>query len=302
MPSFKVKPRIPTNDCYVEVWQVVDEKKYFARYVCGQPVWYFVCDPFGYCELDHPCPDDYIFEVCDQDGNVLFKDGNGEENRHPFVDLETKAKQVWLSIQNKHKTEDGLNDWLLSYITPENLAKDPATTQFCPADNWTTCWYDRIGHESVFDYEYLGEKYCIYAITCKHRYCDCVWIEYMAGAKDMDWEYPYFIKYFGSWFNPIYGPMYSERKAVEYVEEALKLIYGDVSSLSIIRTGWCGPYESKVRLWDAAKHLIGKDLSCEHVWAVVRAEREKPTLYTKAEDMERDYPGYKPDHSWKWWW
>lgn len=301
MPNFKVKLRLPTNDCYVEVWQVVGEKKYFARYVYGQPVWYFVCDPFGYCELDHPCPDDYVFEVCDQSGNVLFKDSNGAENRHSFVDLETKTKQVWLSIKDKHKTCDGLNDWLLSYMTKKNLDKDPDTTQFCPADNWTACWYDRIGHESVFDYEYLGEKYSVWAITCKHRYCDCVWIEYMAGAKKMDWEYPHFIKYFGSWFNPVYGPMYSKRCAIEYVTAALNEIYDNPSHLSIIEESWCGSYERRMSVRGAAEKLIGNDLTAERVQALVKAERELPSMFRDKKAMEAEYPGYKPDLSFNWW-
>lgn len=303
MPSFKVAIRSQANDCFVEVWKVIGEKKYFARYVCGLPVWYFVCDPMGYCELDHACPDDYVFEVCDQDGNVLFKDSNGVENRAPFVTLEGKTRQVWASIQDEYETRDGLNDWLLSYMTPENLAKDPSRTQFCPEDNWVAFWYDRVGHEIVHEYDHLGTKYCIYAITCKHLFCDCTWVEYMAGEANMDWEYPFFIKYFGSQFDDTHGPMYSKRKACEYVMDALKQMHGEVVGMSYVSRDLGGNYhERRLCLYDAAAYLIGKDLSRDHVHAVVEAERKHNTLYANFDAILADYPDCKRDFSMNWWW
>lgn len=296
MTNFKVRIHIRENDCYNEVWKVVGEKKYFARHVFGQPVWYFVADPLGYCELDRPCPDDYIFEICDPDGNVLFEDSNGDKNSHPFLTLEEKSKLAWLSIKNEYKVIDGLNDWLLSYMTQDNLAKDPTETQFCPDTNWIYCWYDRTDHSIIHEYEHLGTKYCIYAVTCKHRYCDCTWIDYLAAEKEMDWKRPYFIEHFGSCFNPVCGPMYSQRMACEYVMDALRQIYGDIKSLSYVsRSCWGDYYEHCLRLYDAAAYLIGKNLSREHVHAVAKAERERNTLYTSYAAITADYPECRRD-------
>lgn len=305
MKEIKVKLYRTMDDCYVELWKVVGERsKFYARYVYGRPMWYFVSDPLGYCELESPCPDDYVFAVCDPNGDRLFTDSNGTENSHPFLTLEEKTRQVWRS-KNRPIAEESLNDWLLSYMTPENLAKDPDRTQFCPDLNWTACWHEIIGHEPLEEYQYLGETYCIWAVTHKHLYCDCVWLEYVAGRKDMDWEYPHFIECFGSWFNPINGPMYSMRKAADYAVEVLKEIYGEQTCLSRIIEGWHGFYERKMRLRDAAEFLVGKDLKVESVLAAVKKERENPSFFTDDAEgraaMEAKYPGYQPDRSFKWW-
>lgn len=300
MTEFKVRLRLTENDCYTEVWQVVGEKKYFARHTYGVPVWYFVCDPFGYCELDRPCPDSYIFVVCDQGGNPLFRDGNGDEFRNSFLSLEQETNKVWQSVKEQFPTRDGLNDWLLSYMTPENLAKDPVETQFCPADNWTTFWHKRTEHKAVYEYIYLGTHYAIWAVTCKHRYCDCIWTEYMAGEKEMDWEYPYFVKYFGASFDPVYGPMYSKRQAIQLVKDALNDIYRNPAHLSLVTEYSHGAYERRMSLREAAERLLGGNLRREAVDEVILREYQKPSMYKDSKSIKADYPDYKPDYSLDW--
>lgn len=203
MTEFKVHIIRQENDCYVELWKVFNKKKYFARFTYGLPQWYFVCDPFGYCELDHPCPNDYVFIICDKNGNEISRESNGDPDDCPrALTLMQKTQEIWDSIEPKPEIKDGLNEWLLSYMTPENLAKDPFRTQFCPKENWTWAW-KAMDHVSVLArYNHLGDEYCIYEITYKHLFCDCMWIEYMAGDAEMDWEYPSFIKWFGSFYLP----------------------------------------------------------------------------------------------------
>lgn len=298
MEPIKIRLYANEDDCYNELWKEVGGTRYFARHTYHGSIWYHVCDPLGYCELDHPCDPEQIFIVCDQAGNRLFEDSNA--STFVFPTLEGAAKQKWAEVKGKYPVADGLGDWLLSHMTPENLAKDPVNTQFCPEDNWKWCWHDRVNHVVAEEFTHLGEKYCIWAITYQHRYCDCRWVEYLAGPKDMDWEYPWFIHHFGDSFTPDYGPMYSRREAIAKVREVLEDVY-EGKSLSEISVQPWGAYEHKLGYSDAAQRLIGKDLSRKHVDAVVAAEMETKHFYTSRIDMERDHPGYHPDYSVKLW-
>lgn len=293
------------NDCYVEVWKVVGERKYFARYVYGRPIWYFVCDPHGYCELDHACPDSYVFIVCDQRGKELFRSSNGDPNSS-FPTLSACIKEEWQKIHGDlGACRDGFRDWLLSYMTPENLAKDPETTQFCPEDNWVWCWHDRVEAKSVCDFEYLGEPYCIWAVTYKHRYCDCVWVEYLSGNKHMDWEYPWFMEHHGYCFpQHTHGPMYSRSQAIEIVSAALKEIYETDYSLSYVNEqSWDGlPHEQKMTVRAAAEKLIGNDLSRKNVDTLTTAEWDCRHFYAKTSLAKAVYPDLVVDYHSRLWW
>lgn len=294
MEKIKVRLHVHENDDYNELWKEVGGKRYFARHTHMGSVWYYVCDPLGYCELDYPCEPELTFIVCDQEGNGLFEDSNATS--FVFPTLEGAAKQKWEEVKDKYPTTPHLRDWLLSYMTPENLAKDPVNTQFCPEENWMWCWYDRVGHVAVETFIHLGEEYCVWRVLYQHRYCDCHWSAYLAGPKQMDWEYPWFIRHFGDSFMPDYGPMYSRREAIQMIRDALKEIYEGKNLSEIQSTGW-GVYERKLGYGQAAERLINGDLSREHVDKVIVAERETKHFYTSRADMERDFPGYKPDLS-----
>lgn len=297
MEKIKVRLFLPENDSYNEVWSEVGGKRYFARHTYCGSVWYYVCDPLGYCELDHACGDDLTFVVCDQQGNPLFESSNAWGASFPT--LEGAAKIEWQKICNRYPTRKGLNDWLLSYMTPANLAKDPGRTQFCPLDNWTAFWFDYVEHKAIHEYEYLGEKYCIWALTYQHLFCECRWVTYYAGVKDMDWDYPSFIRWFGDWFEPVYGPMYSKSEAIKLLAQKVQDVYGR-SHVSEIYIGYGDQaFERKLGCRDTAERLINGDLTrvhiddmLEHGWDV--------HFYTSAAEMERDYPGYVPDYGRVW--
>jgi hypothetical protein len=224
MKEIKLRLYSHMNDSYNELYKVLNgdtKVKYFARHCWNDSgTWYFVADPHGYCELDHSCPEDYIFIVCGHNGKTLFKDSNGEIS-NPFPTLERKAKIVWNSIKDRFSTIDGLNDWLLSYLTRE-VIETTLKGQYCPYENWVAFWYDETGREVIEQFEHLGEKYCIYKINRKHRYCDCEWIEYFAGPETMD-EYTNWIAYYGAYFdeNKV-GTCYSPNEARRVVMSALE--------------------------------------------------------------------------------
>jgi len=203
MKEIKVRLYAHENDSYNELYKVIagnTKEKYFARHTYNSGVWYFVSDPLGYCELSHVCPGDYIFVVCDKNGAELFKDSNGEIS-NPFPTLERQAVAAWDGIKAKYPTTDGLNDWLQSFLTAEikeQLKKEP-----CIETNWVWSWFTVVNKEVIAEFGHLGEQYCIYKVTNKHKYCGCEWIEYFAGAKKMN-EYGSYIKHFGNFYNAGY--------------------------------------------------------------------------------------------------
>lgn len=293
MKTVKVRLYQTENDAYVELWKVVGTKgKFYARYVCGKPVWYHVCDPLGYCELDYPCSDEMVFIICDQTGKPLFKDSNKKELSNPFRTLAEEAKLAWRDYG--FAIRRGLNNWLLSYMTQENLAKDPTNTQFCPKENWVYCWSDILERVRVGEFQYLGSQYYIWKITRKHRYCDCEWYEYVAAEKDMDWEWPYYIEHYGEYFEPVMGPMYSEYEALQLVGAALAEYYG-CKSLSIVKEDpWNQtPYERKMNTKEAAEYLISQNLSREYVDGIIKDITQAGgdvKFYTSSQDILKDYP------------
>ncbi len=293
MKEIKVRLCQHMDDNYNELYQVLkgDTKiKYFARHCYHDDgIWYYVSDPFGYCELDHSCPEDYIFVVCDSEGKELFKDSNGQAVKNPFPSLVRKAKLVWDSVRNKYPLVEGLNDWLLSFLTQEVLSTKLKSAN-CPFENWSYSWSVEVGKEIIERFEHLGERYCIYKITRNHKYCECEWVEYYAGPEEME-EYTGYIKYYGAWYDESkVGGAYSKRVACELVESALKEIYPGRNSLSRIKwTYWGDMKESKYSLRGAADLLIGGNRDRDYVEAVIKNEKNNPSFYTGRESIIRDF-------------
>lgn len=298
MEKIKVRLYRTEDDNYNELWKEVGGKRFFARHVFGPPVWYYVCDPLGYCELDYPCKENKVFVICDQYGNELFESSNAPDSE-PFLTLEQTAKEVWKSCGIEAK-KNGLNNWLLSYLTKENLAKDPERTQFCPEDNWVYCWHETVERIPVKKFEYLGSRYCIWKLVQKHLYCDCTWDAYAAASANVDWEYPMYDCWFGEVFEPVYGPMYGKYEAIQMLKKVFSECYG-TKNLSIVRDTFAGPHERKLTHAEAAEYLIDKDLSRKHVDELVRREYEKPSFYTNSRAIQKDYPDCKLDYSFRYW-
>jgi len=254
MKEIKVKIYAHENDDYNELWKVISgdtKQKYFARHTFGKAEWYFVADPLGYCELDHACPDDYIFIVCDDNGKELLRDSNGGIS-NTFPTLEQKTKNVWNSIKEKYATIDGLNDWLLTFLT-KNIIETKLSDVFCHYENWTWGWQDTVNKEVIERFNHLGVDYCVYKLTKKHRYCDCEWVDYYAGHAKMDEEYPSYVEYFGSWYDGnIMGDCYSPNDATKTVKGALEQIYKSDRGLSTVSTTPYGVSREKLLSFNGA--------------------------------------------------
>ena len=97
METIKVKLVYTEDDSYNELWREVGGKRrYFARHVYGKPIWYHVCDPLGYRELDYPCKN-IVFAVCNAYGRALFQDSNLPEYSNPFPTLHQAARYLNMS-------------------------------------------------------------------------------------------------------------------------------------------------------------------------------------------------------------
>lgn len=304
------------DDNYNELWKVVGEKKYFCRHVYGLPVWYFVCDPFGYCELDYSCNNNYIFIVCDSKGNEMFATSNIDAS---FPTIENVCRMEWNRIKADYPyiSEDAdkdfyaqafglgttmnVNNWLLTFKDPElygNEAKDYD-------ENWIYCRSDEVARERISSFEYLGEKYAIYKITYKHRICGVEYIQYFAGSYHMG-EYENWIDYYASYFDASnIGTMYSEREAKRIVREFLEEKYPKRNKfnepLCTIINSCVGPYERIVGYVEMAEILLNRNFSRKHVAEVIEKEKNKSTFYYHGDpQIEIDYPGYMKANDYSW--
>ena len=194
--TFRVKFHSEEDDSYVELWQVVDRKKYIARHTCGPKRWYYVSDPLGYRELDHPIGDDVTVIVCGRDGRELFRTSNADGSAD-FNTPKQEAYARWAEYAKAHAPDvavddhsaqffvhwatgapvGGFNQWLLSFQNPELY---PEAEDY--AENWLWCHNKRLGgFETLAEYVYLGEQRKIERSRFRHKICGAEWDEYYAG-------------------------------------------------------------------------------------------------------------------------
>jgi hypothetical protein len=297
MRKIKVKLYAYENDHYVELYKVISgntKNDYFARYTYGSGndgVWYFVADPLCYCELDHACSGDYIFTVCDKNGKELFEDSNGEV-KNPFPTLERKADLIWNEIKERYPCKkDGLTDWLLSYLTKE-VAESKLKDLPCHASNWPR-WYNEVSKEVIQRFDYLGDDFCIYKVTNKHKYCECEWINYYFGYETTE-KYTGYCVWYGAWFDESHrGPNYSENEATKLVREMIESVYVERHNwkpLSYLKRTKHADYEQKVNYRQAAEVLLNGNYNRQFVHELIRKEKEQKTFYDNFEALRVDYP------------
>lgn len=301
MKEIKVKLYSHENDKYVELYEVIEgdtKAEFIARNTYGRGddgEWYFVSDPHGYCELDHGYPADYVFIVCDARGNELLQDGNGK-TRNPFPTLKRKAELTWYEIKAEYPCKkEGLTDWLLSFLTKE-ISETVLQSKPCHEANWPF-WCDDIRKDVVQKFTHLGENYCIYKVTTKHRYCDCEWIEYYSGKEIMD-RYTGYVDYYGACFDESRsGPNFSRKVATKKVSDALKIIYHNKYRVSYVRQTEHGDYEHRMDLYQAAELLLKGNFNREFVLQVINTEVMRRTFYGNYHSACKDFPNLVMDYS-----
>jgi len=302
--EYKVKLRYQEDDSYNELWQIVGTKKYVARHTHGGGIWYHVCDPLGYRELDYPFRDDDIFIVCDQKGKELFRTSNGDGTSR-FNTIEQEGREQWSKYfsnlphsfkpSNPHAEfmahwatgvpQGKLNKWLLSFKDPDIYpeAKDYD-------DNWVYFMIEKDDKpETLYEFQWLGETWKIEKVHCKHKICGVEWDEYYSAD--------YFM---GSDFDETnIGTMYSETEARKILSEAIKANWPDtgiVSYVNEVRNGKeCYYREHRVRVEYAWDVLNGGDIHRKVVDQAAAAEREKTRFYHSLREIREQYPDCVPD-------
>lgn len=166
------------NDDYNELWKVVGTKhKFYARHVFGvYKIWYYVCDPLGYCELNYPA-DDIDFVVCDQNGKKLFT-SNNQMGQFPTLKETINKKYSQLTEESLHVDaayDDALSEWrhwLLSFKDPNRYAKELEGYNNYDT-NWVYCRSSYIKTEPIENgsFDYLGHKYQIAREIYEHDIC-----------------------------------------------------------------------------------------------------------------------------------
>lgn len=308
----RVRLKYTENDCYIELWQVIDSSnkhdRYVGRYTAGGGEWVKISDPLGYCEMDYSFSPDVVFILCDKNGKELFRSRNGdgsanfntyEKEAHKQFNkyaeeagLNTKVEDVHAMFLAHFFSGDpvgGLNEWLMSYQDPDLYpeAKDYH-------ENWTQFDIDTVREPEILKtYTYLGEEFKIKRVHYKHRYCGVEWSTLYSG------EY-----YIGDEFDSTtHGTMYSRREAARLLTDAIELNHPNRYSVSVVKNmqpwGVDEPYYKEIRynIGRAWEYLADDDLHRAHIDKMVQTEKEKSHFYGSYSEIQKDYPDCDRDWS-----
>lgn len=279
----KVSLCIPENSHYVEVWEVLSRNqgiiRYYGRYTYQDDgTWYYISDPFGFCELSHPVPENVMFICCGKDGSEYCRYSNADPN--PLPKFETAVKEAWEKAKRKLEvmagpdrqqefwlslvglTGDRFKRWLLSFKDPEKYAKE-IDAMYGYDENWLHARNEECSCEPIpgTSFTYMGARYCFSRIAMRHKICGVTWTEYRCTKEQPEWSdiYRRTANYglFGYNFNPeAEGPMYDKHTAVSLIMKALKLGMPSDSGYYVVTEK--GDYQTLERYggWDLAEHML----------------------------------------------
>lgn len=310
--EIKVYKYYDENDCYVELWKVVGEEKYFGRYDSNnEGTWYYVADPLGYCELDGKVSRDIVFILCDEKGNEYYRYSNGQSN--PLPTFNAYIKQMWKKVKDTipHNTENDeanfwsmcwngettrkLNQWLVSFMDKDLYPKEIAD-MYGYEENWYGCWHNTETEYTPIsgsEFEYLGSKYQFVKVHHKHDVCGVEWdtFECCDSPLQMGWwgteTHPQVQSYMemGNWFNDSkYGTMMDSMTARNKVAEKLAELFPkekDYQKLLIVKEKKNpASYEAPSYCWektygDCAEMLIDRDYHIKNITYLIDNIKEK---------------------------
>jgi hypothetical protein len=307
MKEIKVRLYVSENDDYVELWKVINPEEgkpdYFGRYTyADEGTWYYVCDPLGYCELDHSVGKDVMFIVCDNNGNEVCRYSNADKN--PLPKFETVMHNEWSKIKDSlpHNIENhtadfwaeailgettlSINQWLLSFKDPDLYQKE-INDMYGYDENWCYCRTKEIKYEPIkgSEFTYLGEKYCFTKVTNKHEICGVEWIAYECTDVEYvidDWcNSIHSYGTMGNWFDKSnVGAMYDRRTARLLAEKALDEIYPKENKYDKLLYVDNGKRFYSLYYSQAAEVLLGSELHRDKVRAIIEAEHQQNTFMT----------------------
>ena len=315
--EYRVTIHSEEDDSYVELWQLVGQEKYIARYTYGPKRWYYVSDPLGYRELNHAIKDDVIIIVCDRNGNELFRTNNADgsadfntpkqeafarwakyaKEQNHGVCVENQSAQFFAHWATGAPVGD-FNQWLLSFQDPDRYeeAKDYA-------ENWLWCRNKQVGEfETLAEYTYLGEVKKIERGHFRHKICGVEWNEYYAGDYLIGHDFD----------SSKVGTMYSEAEARKILTAAIRENFPEARVLSMVRA--YTPYGQKeiyykeelVRVEYAWERIAApdssdgrgpKNLRRDFIDAETAKEREHSRFFGSFEAVKEAYPGCLRDYN-----
>lgn len=307
------------NDNYVELWKVIDENKYYGRYMYhNEGTWYYVADPLGYCELDHSVSDDVTFIICDEKGKEYYRYSNGQPN--PLPTRINFIKATWCKVKDNiiHNTEDDelnfwsmclrgettrkLEKWIISFKDPDLYGEKAKDYE----ENWYGCWQNTETEYTVIpgsQFEFLGQKLQFVKVHHKHDICGIEWDTFECCDNPIQMSvfgtktHPLIEAYIevANWFDDSkYGTMMDKSSARTKVIKALEsnfprendyqklLLVSPKTNDSFYSTDTC----SQLTYGQCAEHLIDRDYHINNIQNLVDNIEQKTNNLIFISNME----------------
>lgn len=158
-------------------FKAVGENRYYNRIEHGDfGCWHTVYPSQGLWESSGEVRDDIVFEVLDNDGNILFTEGNG--NLGAFKSIGTKAREIAAEYERSLSlsSHEEWRAWLLGYAGDCGFTGE--------SDNWLYWKPNTRLMKPMSEYMHLGLKFRVLIETVAHPVCGKTWnIVYIQNLK-----------------------------------------------------------------------------------------------------------------------
>lgn len=282
------------NDSYVELWKVVNQDDFIARYVFGAKTWCYVSDPLGYCELDYQMSDDIDVIVCTPEGKELFATRNGDGTSQ-FPTMEAAIKKEFAAYRKEHPEiipcdQEGyqrFKRWLLSFKDPEKYGIHAKGYE----DNWVYSDAEKTKETTIKEWDYLGYTCSLEAVSYRHKFCGKEWTVMASRDKTIGYIFD----------DSQMGPMYSESEARDIIMDSLRVHFGDARAVSV-PVHICGDNyaQRNIRMYEATNILLEGNYRREFVKAAAEKEKIKSNFFREGisgiDDIRAKYPECSCDY------
>ena len=133
----------------------------------GDGCWCTVWPVQGYWESDTPVRDDFVFEVVDDDGNVLFTESNASLGAYASVSKKAREMAAEITANMSLKPYEEWKSWLAADMEKHGYSGY--------VENWLYAESGNRGCTQISRYKHLGMEFIICDERMDHIICGKEW-------------------------------------------------------------------------------------------------------------------------------